>query len=1007
MNLINRKACTAARYCKLLLVTKLSLLSVPAFADEVDPIEFDQLKVQNCSTGKANGTYTRYSDTDGELVTFQEKPVYKWVKQGVTYSIYYRDDTTEWVLDKNDMDTSAAGTVSKATTFGATSPGEANWSNRCRVFPKQIRVSMPSQPGVEGVYSISGANQGLPKYVKSGGGLVYYHKRGKQWVVDANALHNKNFKGVKSRGNKNAKNILRTSWTNDVVVEPAAHEHYRRLQDAEDDVPWTLSAASWNIQNYGQSKGQVDGLVDHYASIITQYDIVFIQEIKEPSPPNTYLNTLCARVQAANPSYVCRAPGTKAGQPGSYEQSVLFYHSAPRGNALVVTGYGEPGTAGFTRQPLHATFSYTVDGDIFTFTAYNHHTSLGNVNGELNNLEGNVVGATADALVIGDLNADCNYFSQAQEATRFVGWDWWITRGQKTNVRGAANCAYDRIITRGDATAKHQSHHIKTAGISYNPPIPFDNDRNNPAAGQSLKRISDHFLVAIQFGGVKKRKKRQLEIKVDVGGGVKRARREFDLDDAATDITMTDVGLAEGVSATLHVVEAHADNFFMGNAQIDLNSISWHSEIFTVGPGGELPTIALPSFDRMTPGVYRLVLDVNNDGIYDINDGDIANLTHEADFIVLEDRSGVDDVFTLDDRGVRREVYDISIANNVYALASNLSGNTENLADIYIVSQQKLEEAGIDDWTSTISNLNSYAIPINGNTKQTVDVSDENSFFYSVWSSPSDLYTRAPNNLADFSAVDEYGKNFNVVVDVNRNGNFNPASDKVDTHFVDDVEAWADSQQSLPEANQQSLRSLASNYPSAVREYKAFLNAKLGTQLDATSSSYDAETELASMDYLCAPDLPPAMFDVLEEGAKVGFQVLGHEEYYENKHFDTGIYRYADVELKDSVALSDNITCIIAEKSLRVIGFKNEQNSTSYLSSNGGVTVHGDVESCKPIQVVAGLAEIGFALFLEYEAGAMLIASATSAAPASGLLMAEGVTIGQDGAARISAGHCF
>lgn len=975
-----------------------------AFANNPDPLVHDGLKVQNCTATAANGIYMPYETSPGQLAMFRDRPIYRYTASGVTYSIYDRNDTVQWVLDKTAVEDNGDGTVSKVTTLGETHPSLSGWNNGCRVFAETLRIDAVDYPTATGFYQRTSGNGGFPVYTLAGTTWkIYYHTGGTQWVLDSDGLNNSNFSGVVLRAQKTVKNPLKATWPAGFFIEPAAEYHRRNLQD--DEEPWALSLASWNMNNYGQSKGEVDGLVDYYASIITRYDIVFIQEIAEPSPPNEYWSRLCQRVQVLSPAFVCRAPGAKAGQAGAYKQSALFYHPLPRGKALTVTNYGDSAVTGFTRQPLLATFTYaTGDTTAFGFSAYSLHASLNDVSGELGSLQTNVIGQTADAVALGDFNADCTYLSPAQELLLFDTWNWWIQRGQKTNVQGLTNCAYDRIITRGAPSEKHLSHHILTQGITFNPRIPFANNRTDPTAGVSMKTISDHFLVAIEFGGGSDTPaKRPIQVKVEEAG-VKKAKMDFTVSDAGP-VVETAAVLQPSSMATLHVVNAASDRFFPGNAVMNLASISALTKTITINSDGSVPAISLPSFDRANPGLYRLVLDMDNNGVYDRNAGDIANLDDQADYIVLSTRDSIDDVFSMDDRGIRRERFNISAAKNVYALAHHLG--REGPVDVYLISQQKLEAAGIRRWDQSIASLSSYAIKVRGALKQTLTATASQSFFDSIWPMPSDLFTRLPDNPSSISAVEEYGKNFNIVVDVDRNGRFDPAIDKVDTHTIPDIANWATQQMSLPVSQRKSLRESSTSHPLAVEEYKSFLNAKLGRTLDATSGVYDTETARASLEYLCSPDLPPEMFSVLDAGARIGFQVLGSDEYYEGKQFSTNNYRYADVELNNSTVLQNQTVCAFADHTITLRGVTMKPNATAHFGSSGQVKVEGTVTGCNGVQLVAGIGEEVLAAGAEFIAGALTVFSSGSAGAVAAGLGSGGMVIGQDGITRIVGSGCI
>jgi len=62
-----------------------------------------------------------------------------------------------------------------------------------------------------------------------------------------------------------------------------------------------------------------------------------------------------------------------------------------------------------------------------------------------------------DALILGDLNADCKYLSNAKADAldlNSVRFDWLISKDEDTTVSPSTDCAYDRIIRAGNLKVK-------------------------------------------------------------------------------------------------------------------------------------------------------------------------------------------------------------------------------------------------------------------------------------------------------------------------------------------------------------------------------------------------------------------------------------------------------------------------------------------------------------------------------------------------------------------------
>jgi endonuclease/exonuclease/phosphatase family metal-dependent hydrolase len=106
---------------------------------------------------------------------------------------------------------------------------------------------------------------------------------------------------------------------------------------------------------------------------------------------------------------------------------------------------------------------------------YNIHAKPDDVEQELSHLE-QMISNEGNLMVLGDLNADCNYYNPEDKG--FDGWEWVITDEEDT-TSSATDCAYDRIILNADAYQEYVSHGVFKEGIT--------------------KEISDHYLVWVEL----------------------------------------------------------------------------------------------------------------------------------------------------------------------------------------------------------------------------------------------------------------------------------------------------------------------------------------------------------------------------------------------------------------------------------------------------------------------------------------------------------------------------
>lgn len=226
----------------------------------------------------------------------------------------------------------------------------------------------------------------------------------------------------------------------------------------------TVKIANWNIQIFGQSKASKPDLMAKYASEIGKYDIVFIQEIRDSS--GTAFQELCSLL----PQYDCKV-SSRAGQTSSKEQYGVIYKKDIQ--LLSMTDFNPQYQADFQRPPIMVVFNLTR----FDLNVYNIHTDPDKVASELKALE-SVVNSSGNVMVLGDLNADCSYYSPSK-SPEFDSWFWVIGDGEDTTV-ASTNCAYDRILLNDNVKSEYLGYGI---------------DKN------MTSDMSDHYLVWAEVNG--------------------------------------------------------------------------------------------------------------------------------------------------------------------------------------------------------------------------------------------------------------------------------------------------------------------------------------------------------------------------------------------------------------------------------------------------------------------------------------------------------------------------
>lgn len=205
----------------------------------------------------------------------------------------------------------------------------------------------------------------------------------------------------------------------------------------------TLKIANWNMQIFGSSKANDANLMNSYVDKIKNYDIIFLQEIKDDS--GSAARTLCGMLL----DYNCRL-SSRAGSTSSKEQYLVVYKKN-----IDIVNYVDYNLLNYTEQferpPVEVTFAvnytnfvnYTYSQtNYFNITIWNIHIKPDSVETELTNLQSLII-YKPSTIVLGDMNADCDYFHPIN-TTLFRGWKWIIQNGEDTTVANT-HCAYDRI----------------------------------------------------------------------------------------------------------------------------------------------------------------------------------------------------------------------------------------------------------------------------------------------------------------------------------------------------------------------------------------------------------------------------------------------------------------------------------------------------------------------------------------------------------------------------------
>ena len=241
-----------------------------------------------------------------------------------------------------------------------------------------------------------------------------------------------------------------------------------------------VKIGAFNIQSFGKTKYSRKDVRDYLIQIVTKYDAVMIQEIKDKS--QVMIHDFLADCQLHR-NY-SMALSKRLGRSRYMEQYALFYDQ----DKLAVKKqeeYPDPHDI-FHREPLVVHLSEKSSGQELTLMGV--HTDPDDVPEELGEMENAYNWATShgyptDALIMGDFNADCSYLKATEYASislaTSTSFTWLIDSSADTTVSDRTDCAYDRFVAAGSARFTNTTVDR------------FDKTFNFTAA--EARRVSDHY----------------------------------------------------------------------------------------------------------------------------------------------------------------------------------------------------------------------------------------------------------------------------------------------------------------------------------------------------------------------------------------------------------------------------------------------------------------------------------------------------------------------------------
>ena len=247
--------------------------------------------------------------------------------------------------------------------------------------------------------------------------------------------------------------------------------------------PTSLKIAAFNADVLGKTKMGKSNIAGYIADIITRYDVILIQEVRDvdEQTPTDLLNLVNAKGKG---TYALSA-SERLGRTSSKEQYVFYYKEDSGLKVEKAEVYDDTSDA-FEREPYLVNFSSGTT----SFALIGIHVKPDDAVKELNQLDDVYTFATSEfpksePIVLGDLNIDCSYVSDSEYETldfKSQGFTFEIAKTLDTTV-SSTDCAYDNIVSKSKNISNVSIFDFETAygldqstaeAVSNHFPVEFD-----------------------------------------------------------------------------------------------------------------------------------------------------------------------------------------------------------------------------------------------------------------------------------------------------------------------------------------------------------------------------------------------------------------------------------------------------------------------------------------------------------------------------------------------------
>ena len=220
-----------------------------------------------------------------------------------------------------------------------------------------------------------------------------------------------------------------------------------------------LRVAAFNVKSYGEAKSQDKFAFEHLVKILSRYDVVLIQEVRDKCGKS--LRKLWQSLNETGNPYGF-VESERLGRT-SYTEQYVFFYRIHKAELLGTLQYNDSKDDVFEREPFTIELSYysLQDKRKKRITLLALHTKPRDTPAELAKLPSIMKLSlrhfkhSHGIIALGDFNADCTYLSRKKKGAmelfhKDAGFRSLIGDSEDTTASSSTDCAYDRAFVYGE-----------------------------------------------------------------------------------------------------------------------------------------------------------------------------------------------------------------------------------------------------------------------------------------------------------------------------------------------------------------------------------------------------------------------------------------------------------------------------------------------------------------------------------------------------------------------------